>query len=174
VTSRRIIESRSGELAFLLSDLKKLHEELLAVIQHKLAAMRRADADAINSCLAREQFLVGRIRQQEGLRQQLVQLIGKELGLTPEQAVRLPLKALAERLDEPRRGQLLAQAAGLRETMLGIDRSSKVAAMVTGEMLKHFRQVCLAMARAVQSTGTYSPTGRLNSEAPAGVFEAVG
>jgi hypothetical protein len=174
VTSRRIIESRSSELVFLLGEFRKLHEELLAVIQHKLAAMRRADVEAVNSCLAREQFLANRIRQQEGLRQQLVQLIGKELGLAAEQTVRLSLKGLAERLEEPCRGRLLAQAAALRETMMTIDRANKVAAMVTGEMLKHFRQVCMAMARVGQSTGTYSPAGRLNSEAPARVFEAVG
>jgi hypothetical protein len=157
-----------------LGDLKKLHDELLAVIQHKLGAMRNADMETINSCLAREQFLVNRIRQQEGLRQQLVQLIGKELGVAAPPSGAISLPRLVERLDEPRRGQLLSLAAGLRGAMQAIDGCNKVAALVTSEMLKHFRQVCMAIAQAGHSAGTYSQAGRMNSEASVGVFEAVG
>jgi len=174
VTARGAIESRVGDLVVLLGDLKEVHEELLAVIQQKLAAMRRADTEALNSCLAREQFLTDRIRQREGLRQQLVQLIGRELGLSSEQVQGLSLRELAERVDEPRRGQLLALSACIRETLGAIDAANRVAALVTGEMLKHYRQVYSAMARSGPSMGTYSSRGQLAADRPAQVFEAVG
>jgi len=174
VTADRVIESRTGELLIVMGELKQLHEELLTVLQQKLAAMRRADTEGLNSCTARQRFLVDRIRQKEGLRRQVVQLIGKAMGMPAERAADWPLRELAERLPEPRRGQLLAQAAVVREILLAIDKTNTVAALVTGEMLKHFQQVCAAMARTGQSTGTYSSAGRLNSEPPVGVFEAVG
>jgi len=169
-----MIESRSRDLVALMCDLKKLHEELLSVIQQKLGAMRRADTDALNSCLAREQFLSDRIRQQEGLRQQLVQLIGQEIGISAEAAQHLSLRELAEELGEPRRAQLLGLAGSVREVLAAIDRSNKVATLVTEEMLKHFRRVYAAMARAGDSAGTYSPGGELTTDRPARVFEAVG
>jgi len=174
VKGNRVVESRTGELMVLVGELRALHEELLAVIRQKLTAIRHADIEGLGSCQAREQFLSDRIRQREGLRQQLVQLIGKELGMTAEQTVRLPLSSLAERLTEPRRSQLLALAASTRQVVLAVDHNNKVSALVMGEMLKHFRQVCLAMARTGMSTGTYSSGGRMAPDLPARVFEAVG
>ncbi len=169
-----MVESRSRDLVALMCDLKELHEELLSVIGQKLAAMRRADTDALNSCLARERFLSDRIRQQEGLRQQLVRLMGQEIGLPAEAAQQLSLRDLAEELGEPRRAQLLGLAASVREVLAAIDRSNKVATLVTEEMLKHFRRVYAAMARAGHSAGTYSSGGELTTDRPARVFEAVG
>ncbi|MBN1341935.1 MAG: flagellar protein FlgN [Phycisphaerae bacterium] len=174
MTTNRALESRSGELVTLMGDLKKLHEELLAVVQQKLAAMKRADTEALNSCLAREQFLADRIRQREGLRQQLVQIIARELGLDAERVRELSLKDLAGHFNEPRRGQLLALAASVRGVLEAIDSANRVAALVTGEMLKHFRQVYSAMAQAGGSSGRYSAGGQLMTDRPMQVFEAVG
>jgi hypothetical protein len=174
VTTSKTIETRTGELIVLMGDLQKRHEELLAVIQQKLAAMRRADTEGLNSCLARETFLADQIRQREGLRQQLMQLINKELDVPAEAAQRLSLRELAERFNEPRKGQLLGLAAGLRKVLISIDSANKVAALVTGEMLKHFRQLYAAMAQAGQSSGTYSAGGRLTAGKPVQVFDAVG
>ncbi len=174
MTQRRVIQSRSKDLVVLLGDLKRLHEEMLGVIRQKLAAMRQADTDALNSCLARERFLADRISQQEGLRQQLVQIIGKALGLELEARRTLTLSVLAEGLPEPERTQLLGLAAALRECLGQIESANKVAALVTGEMLKHFRQVYSAMARAGQTTGTYSSGGQLTTDRPTQVFDAVG
>ncbi len=174
VKGRRVIESRSAELVVLMGELKRLHDDLLSVIQQKLNAIRRADTEGISSCLARERFLVDRIRQQEGLRQQLVQIISKEMGSGATQPGAMSLSDLALQLAEPRRGQLLALRAGLRETLLEIDRRNKVAVLVTAEMLKHFRQVCAAMAKVGRSGGTYSPAGQLDSGQLPSVFEAVG
>ena len=120
--------------------------------------------------------LVGRLQlaQGEGLRQQLVQLIGRELGLSTEQVQDLSLRALAERFDEPRQGQLLTLSASIRERLSAIDAANKVAALVTGEMLKHYRQVYSAMARSGPSMGTYSAGGQLAADRPVQVFDAVG
>lgn len=171
---RRVVESRSGELIVLLGELKALHEELLEVIQQKLAAIRRADTDGLNSCLARERFLSDRILQRDGLRQQLVQLIGKALEIDPDRVRHMSLSELAEELSEPVRGQLLGLSADMRQTLLAIDSANKVAALVTDEMLKHFRQVYAVMAQSEESAGTYTARGRRTDDRPVQVFEAVG
>lgn len=174
MNQRGTLESRCRELIGLLGELRELHEELLAVIQQKLAAMKRADTDGVGSCVARETFLSNRIREREGFRQQLGQLIARELGVGPEAARKLSVTQIAEHVPEPRRGQLLALSAGTREVLRSIDEANKVAALVTGEMLKHFRQVYSAMARTGASTGTYSAGGRRTPDRPVQVFDAVG
>lgn len=174
MTQRNQVVARSGNLVTLMGDLKKLHDEMLSVIQQKLNAMRRADTDALNSCVARERFLAERVQKQEGLRRQLVQILWKELGLPSEQSSGLGLRDLAERLPEPRRGQLLVLGEELRELIGKIDNANKVVALVTGEMLKHFRHVHSAMARSGPSTGRYAANGQIAVERPTQVFDAVG
>ncbi len=174
MTAEKVIESRSGELVTLLGELKGLHEELLRFIEQKLEAMRRADTEKLNACLSREQFLAQRIAEREGLRQQLVQLIGRAMDLTQDQTERLTVKDIADRVAEPRRGQLLGLAAGIRQTLQAIHARNQVAALVTDEMLKHFRQVYTVMAKSGPSTGRYSPAGTPATDRPRQVFEAVG
>ncbi len=174
MTRRSQLEARSGDLVNLMGDLKTLHSDMLSVLQQKLAGMRRADTEAINSCTARERFLAERVQEREGLRRQLVQILGKELGLSPEQSAGLGVRDLAERLPEPRRGQLLVLGEALRELIGKIDNANKVVALVTGEMLKHFRHVYAAMARSGPSTGRYASNGQIAVERPTQVFDAVG
>lgn len=174
MNDRKALQSRCGELVVLLGDLKELHEQLLGVIQQKLAAMRRADTDGINSCVAREKFLSERIRQREGLRQQLVQLIARALDVPSESAQEMSVAQVAEHLPEPRRGQLLTLSTATREILETLNEANRVAALVTSEMLKHFREVYSAIARTGGSVGTYSAGGERMQGRSVQVFEAVG
>lgn len=157
-----------------LSELKRLHDELAVVVREKLSAMRKADTDAMRSAVAREEFLAQRIHEQDGLRKQIVQLIGEQTGIPAAQARAMTVSEFAGRVAEPSRSQLLVLAAALREKVKETAEANRVAAIVSQEMLKHFRRIYQVMARANVVPGVYSWTGRTELRPGSTVFEAVG
>jgi len=167
-------EQRMAQVATVLGELKRLHGELGFVVQQKLDAMRKADTDAIHAATAREEFLAQRIREQEGLRRQILQLIGEANGMPAARARAMTIRELAELAAEPLRSRLLAAGAALRETVVETAERNRVAAIVSQEMLKHFRQVYQVMARTNGVQGGYSWTGRAETRPGMAVFEAVG
>jgi hypothetical protein len=167
------VEQRVGQLTQVLGEMKRLHDELAVVVRNKLAAMRAADADRLRSATSREEFLTGRLREQDGLRKQLLELIGATFGIDPKAARQMCVRDLADRVAEPMRSRLLGLAAALRERVTETAEVNRVAAVVTHEMLKHFRSVYETMARATASAGVYSRTGQTERCTEMNVFNAV-
>lgn len=166
-------EQRVAQLVTVLGELKRLHDELAIVVQRKLDAMRAANADAIRSTCSREEFLAQKIREQDGLRRQLLELVGTQMGLAGEVARAMTVTELADRVGEPARSRLLVLAAALRERVRATADTNRVVGLVSHEMLKHFRQVYGVMAEANRAPGLYSRRGR-NENPAITVFEAVG
>lgn len=167
-------EQRVGQVVAVLAELRRLHDDLGVVVQRKLQAMRTADTDGLRSAVAREEFLTQKIREQDGLRKQILQLIGEQIGMPAAKARAMTVRELAGRVSEPARSRLLALGAALRETVQETAESNRVAAIVSQEMLKHFRRVFQMMAEANRTPGAYSRTGRAESKNGMSVFEAVG
>jgi hypothetical protein len=167
-------EQRVGQVVKVLGEMKRLHDELAVVVRQKLAAMRAADTDGMRSAVAREEFLARRIREQDGLRKQVLQLLGEQMGMSAAQARAMTLSELAGRVNEPSRSQLLLLAATLRETVRETAECNRIVAVVSREMLKHFRQIYEVMAQASGTPGVYSWTGRAEVRPGTAVFEAVG
>jgi len=171
----RIIPDANAEaLIRVLTELKRLHEELALVVQNKLDAMRRADTQAIGSAVAREEFLIGRIRDQESLRRRLLDGIARDPDRSTASAQPLTAAELAARLHEPYRSRLLGLAAGLRACVRQTEEANRVAAIISAEMIRHFRQIYQVMAAAGSSPGVYARNGRPQAGGGASVFEAVG
>lgn len=169
------VEKRVGQVVKVLGELKRLHDELAVVLKGKLEAMRKANTDALRSATTREEFLLQRIREQDGLRQQLMDLVGELVGWPPGEARTATVSRLAGHVAEPLRSQLLALAAALRERVQETAESNRVAAMISGEMLRHFRRVFQTMAQGnPRQAGVYSRTGLADTRAATKVFEAVG
>jgi len=183
-------EKRVDELITVLAELKGLHDELLVVLRAKLDAMRRADAERMQSCGARERFLAERIRQREGLRRQLAEIVADGLGLhervgaetagrqakpTERRATEaITVSRLAERIGEPRRTRLTVLAAQIREAIEQVDRVNRVVALVAMEMAEHFRRVREVMISAGIEQDVYLPTGTRARVGVSHVIDAVG
>jgi hypothetical protein len=167
------IEQRIEQLTTVLGELKRLHDELWLVVRNKLEAMRKADTDAIRSATAREEFLIRRMREQDGLRKQLLELIGKLVNIPAPQARRMAVSEVADYAKEPVKSQLLALAAALRDRVKETAEGNRVAAVVSHEMLKHFRQVYDVMAQVDQGPAVYSRTGQAERRTGTSVFDAV-
>jgi hypothetical protein len=168
------VDRLAQELVRLLGDLSGIYGELGMHMRNKVEAIKRADADQIQSITAREFLLADRAAEREGLRRQITQRILAGLGRAHGRYASLKLPVLAEWLAEPRRSQLLVAAAGLRERLEEIDRMRVTTTLITQEMLKHLGEVLSVMTSGGAGGDVYSRTGRREAGRMANVFEAVG
>ena len=163
-----MLDSRLRELTVLLGEMRRLHEELLGAARGKLEAMRAAAPEVI------QQEAADAITEREGLRAALMERIGDELDVEPARARRLTLGQLADRVPEPRRGQLHVLGQGLRELAGEIGRVNRIGALVGREMLNHFRELYATMTEGVISREVYDRTGRAETASAAAVIDTRG
>ncbi|HEY3242052.1 MAG TPA: flagellar export chaperone FlgN [Phycisphaerae bacterium] len=167
-------KDRIDDLVVLLDRLTLLHAELLGSVQDKLQQMRAGSIEGMQSGAQREQALVARIAEQEGLRKQLMDVIGRGLGAAGQRARSWTVSELADRLLEPQRGALLNAARRLRESIAEVARANRMAGLVAQEVLRHFRHIFAAIAGAcpTQPAG-YSPRGDVVAVINRTLFDAV-
>jgi hypothetical protein len=168
------VHKRVSQLAALLEDIHGLYDELHGVIQRKLEGMRRADAEAMSAASSRERFLTGRLRERDGLRKQLLEHIGSQLGLDPGAARCMTVSEVASHVGEPLAGRLSALAASIRPLMQRTAEANRVAALAGREVLGHFRRVYTTLAASGAEPGTYSRSGRAEALHSTRVFEVTG
>ena len=165
-------EAAAGQLAECLAEMRSLYEELLAVLQRKLEAMRRADTELLNSCAARERFLLQRISEVESSRKVLTGDLQLRTGVAAKRP--MSITQLAERIGEPDRSKLLVLADGLRRLVEQTNQVNQVAALAGKELLAHFRHVYDVMRAAEQDTGTYDVRGARTAGSAQRILDAVG
>jgi hypothetical protein len=173
VTSRKG-KDRIHELLVLLDGLTRLHGELRSAVTDKIARMRAASIAGMHECVRREESLVLRVSEQEGLRKQLMDAIGRGFGAGAQKGRTWTAAQLADRLLEPQRGELLAAARRLRESVAEVARVNRMAGMIAQEVLKHYRHVFASMQAggAAQPAG-YSRRGDVVSGSRRTLFDAV-
>lgn len=172
--SHNALQKRVAQLVTLLEEIRRLYEELGGVIQRKLEGMRRADTEAMASASNRERFLTGRLRERDGLRRQLMELIGDQLGLPAADARSMTVSDVASRVGEPLAGRLTALADSTRTLMQQTAEGNRLAGLVGKEMLGHFRQVYASLTSGASRNGVYSRSGRPETTGLTQMFEATG
>lgn len=168
------VDVLAKNLVRLLTQMVQLHGELATLMSGKLDAMKRAESDRVASITAREQMLVERVSEREGLRRQITREIVEGLGLDPAEHEQIRMTELAEHLPEPRRSQLLVASAGLREKLEAIERMRVTTTLVTQEILQHMEEVLSVITAGVVAADVYSRSGHRQQPGSANVFEAVG
>ena len=106
---------RVGDLRTLLGELTELHDNLAALIQDKIDAMKRADLQAMDELDGKQRCVAERIQEREGLRRQLMDAIGKGVGLRSRAGRSWSASQLAARLPSAEARPFLASATALRE-----------------------------------------------------------
>lgn len=158
-------------LEALLRELTSAQEELALVLGQKLDAMRKADTAAMQSATAREGFLLDRLGQLDMQRHAVLNRVVEAVGLP--RSASMTLSQIAARLDERTRGRLTKLMQELRERMLRVAEANRVIALVSGEMLAHYRNVFSALTRGSEESTVYTRGGRISGE-PMRVLDAVG
>jgi len=169
-----VVQERVESLFVLLQRLEGLHVNLRAVLSDKLESMKKSDLAALHESVERERALTARINEQEGLRKQLMERIGRGYGLASQAARTLSAGRLAERLTEAHRGRLDAAASRLRAAVVEVAKINAMIGRVSSQVLKHLGALFGQIGGAEASPGAYSKSGRTVAGRPFELFEAVG
>lgn len=159
----------------LLRVLSRLQEQLRSLVglaAGKLAALRRADADALLAGASREQELLQQVVADHGARDaeiaRLAQLLRMESSPLPR------LTALAARLPEPQASQILTKSAGLYGLAAELQEKNRHAAGVARHLHSHVSAVFAEVAKAGQAAVVYGPSGQHEQRIAKRWFDAVG
>ena len=169
-----IANKRLSDLFVVMDRLTDLHRELLDSTRDKIEHMRNSDTDALRAGTEREGALVQAIGEQEGLRRQLMDAIGRGYGMNPEMARRMPARQLASRIDGPERDQLLETADRLRDVVQEVAELNRIAALIGQEVLRHVRSVFESVSTPDDPPETYSPSGWVKPSGTQRLFEMTG
>ncbi|MEE9297401.1 MAG: flagellar export chaperone FlgN [Phycisphaerae bacterium] len=166
--------ARIDALLILLERLEQLHQQLHETLRRKLDLMRRADIDELRVCVDAEQALVTRISEQEGLRKQLMEQIGRACGMSADVARKLPARRLADRLPQPGKSRLQALAGRLRVAVERVKKVNDLVNRVTSEVLTHMAAVFSAVVATDAPASGYTDRGRTVQSRCQELFEAIG
>jgi hypothetical protein len=136
--------------------------------------MKRADVSAMGALSQQERSLAGRLQERAGLRRQLMDAIGEEMGLSPRTARDMAVSQLASRLPEPPRDRLLRVARRLRDVMAQVAQANRVAGAVSREMLNHLTWVFSSVRPKCEKPDGYSGAGAAVGPREVRIFETVG
>ena len=162
------------DLLSLLGDIETLHGELLGSINGKVEAMRKNDHAVMRELGKREHSLVATIHEREGLRRQLMDVIGKEAGWPARTARGLSTSQLASRLSEPQRSQLIDAGNRLRQVVSRVARTNRVAGQIAGRILNHLQWVFASVKPRGENPVGYTGSGGLMDTSTTLVFDTVG
>ena len=162
------------DLVKLLHQLERLHDQLAVAVRSKLDAMRAADLTSLHAGGRKEQELVKRIHEREGLRRQIMDAIGDHLGMAPRTARLMTVSQLVERIP-PEQGRPVGQAAdALRNAVAAVARTNAIAGVVAKELVNHLRRVWAAVRPAGGDPVGYTDAGIPALGSSHRIFEALG
>lgn len=158
------VETIGAELEGLIALLTERHTGLLAAVKDHRAALSKADAEAIERCVHRQNDHVQAIAELERRRLAVLTRLAEVTGQDKAQASQKPtITWAAGLLPEPARGRVLAAGAALKERLVELSVQTKVvrqaAEAVAGQMEGLLRQVAQRLSHA----GTYNPRGRVEA-----------
>ena len=160
------------ELLENLSGLQSVLGQLRAVAEEKLAAIRAAALDRLQSCTVTE----GRLLADAGRNQAARYAIHARLA----QQLRNPrlrsasLEVLAACFSEPLASSLRARGTALRQLGEQLREKNHLVADVAQRVLGHVRGVLSELAQATQETVGYGPRGRHENRQSRTLVDAVG
>lgn len=165
---------RSSELLLVLERLTELHTRLLRLIHEKIEHMRAGDAERLQACAASEEFLIKTIGEQEGLRRQLTDDLGRGWGIEPQAARRMSARQLGDTIDDRVRADFADATDRLRDVVGKVADVNRVATLIAQQVLHHLRCVFEAVAMPDEQPATYSPHGRRVKRETRQLFEMMG
>lgn len=160
------------DLAQHLAELHVALKRLGALAADKLAAMRRADTAALQTCaVSEEETLKEVFRRQEGRNAALAR-VAQSLPLSGTSPPRL--KEIIDRLPEPLASSLRARSVALQEAATDLRRKNELAGAVARNLQAHLRGIFADVAAAAQESVVYGPQGQHETGRPRCWVDAVG
>jgi hypothetical protein len=154
--------------------LEGLHRDLCDTLMGKLERMRRADHDGLQALSEHERSLLVRIHEQEGLRKQVVERVGRGYGIAAETSRTMPARQLAQRVGDPYAERIAGAADRLKAVAEDVKRLNGLITRVSQHVLDHLREAFAAVSGGGRPAGVYSSAGTMIENRPRELFETVG
>jgi hypothetical protein len=167
------VARRASDLTRLLEQAAVLHERLVELTGRKVQAIRTADLDAMCACNDEQEAVVKRLRERDGLRKQLMDAMGAELGLSAKAGRALTISQLLLKLPEKARAEVDAARRRLQDVLAKLAQANRLSGAISRELVDHLRFVFSAVRPSATPSGQYSPGGTTSAPGP-GVFETIG
>ena len=113
----KMITKRLNDLIRLLEQTRDIYEQLLQTIQTKIDAMRHADLNEMREQTLQEHALAKLLHEREGLRCQIMELIGIELHMSASQARAMTMSDLSKSVSKSDAKRLMEISGTLRDTV---------------------------------------------------------
>jgi len=160
------------ELPVLLAELHESLKQLLELAGEKLAAMRRADHEALQRCAQRESEVLQELFRREPQRKAVFARLAQ--GLRASAAEAPSLSDIAARLPEPLASSLRARGGALRAVAEELQRKNRLAAAVARSLQSHIRGIFAELAGVAQESQMYGPHGQQQNGAARCWIDALG
>ena len=167
-------KKRALALVELLRKLAEAHDELLEIVERKIAAMRTADTQRLTDIMRTEHTVIARIQEHEGLRRQLTENIARSYGISPAVARRLSAEQLAAKLGPEAATRIDVQTRRLRGLVGAIAKRNHVAQRISQGILRHMKHVFAAMTGEGSQRAVYAGDGEISVGAGETIFDTVG
>ena len=146
--------------------------QLAGLGTEKLAALRRADTAALQTCAGCEEELLKGLFRGQQRREAALARVAQSLHCPQSPCVRL--KDIVDRLPEPLASSLRARSVALREIAAELQRKNRLAAGVARNLQAHIRGIFADVATAAQEAVVYGPQGQHETGRPRCWVDAVG
>lgn len=163
---------RWRDLIRLLDAMRDLYADLHSLRQARLSAMRRADVAELARLDEQEAAAANRLQERDGLRKQLMDAIGTELGVASGRT--MTVSQLTDRLSADAGHAVRRAADGLRETVHQVAQINRVIGLTAREVISHMNWVFAAVRPQPDRPQGYAPGGAVVTGDSSRIFEIVG
>lgn len=161
------------ELIRAFDALRGLHQQLLGILEARMAAMRAADMAALEAANRDEQAILPQLREKDQLRAGLMQSLAREFGLPTAQARTATVSQLAQHFPAVERELLLKSSARLKEVLVKSAHANRVAAAIARHVTDHMKLVFSALRPGRAAPVGYTLRGESFADGPA-IVDMVG
>ncbi|MHC5110820.1 MAG: flagellar export chaperone FlgN [Planctomycetota bacterium] len=172
-TGQGNIDKLVNDLCQVLQRMQELYNEIVVTVESKVRAMQEADMGSLQAVSDGEHELLGKVNETEGLRRQLMDRIGVELGMPVKTARVMTVTQLATKLSEEQAINLHRAADGLKHAVAETARSNRIAGVISRELVNHLKWIWAA-ARPSGTRSAYNSYGQGETRIDARIFDAMG
>jgi len=150
-TVQQLIDAMQQELQF--------QQDLAALLDHKLDAMRHYDISRMEALGISEQRLVDRLRSHEQQRTEAIRRATRQYFPARFRQV-ATCREIAQVIAEPSRSKLLTLAAMLKDVAQNVQRLHRVQTLASRKIMAHFNQIFRIIAQSGRDVGLYGRGGK--------------
>lgn len=171
-TSAQTRDSLAGELCAILDAMLNEHRAMLAVVERRRAALRKAKIGELNQCVGEESAIAQRIATLDQRREVVIAAILPALGGVPAGAARgwrPNAEWLAPRIGGKQGERLLSTATTLRQVIAELREANASTRYAAETVARHIQGIVRSVEQRLSGSGAYTPRGVVSAP-PSALF----